>query len=290
MTASTLGPVSIEALLRLGRVSNLPTVWTNVLAATTLAGGDPFTRGTGSVLLAMSLFYIGGMYLNDAFDREIDARERPTRPIPAGLIAASWVFCLGYGMLALGVLIMALHGPVPGLAGAALAGAIVAYDANHKGNPLSPIIMGLCRALVYVGAGAAASGTIGMPAVLGAVALVAHVIGLTYAAKQESLNRIDALWPLAILAVPLALAAPAAFADWWAALAFLALAATDVAAIRLLAARTSPGAVPRAVSELIAAISLVDALLIAAISPVTAGVCAAGYVATHLLQRVIPGT
>jgi 4-hydroxybenzoate polyprenyltransferase len=230
------------------------------------------------------------MYLNDAYDREIDARERPTRPIPSGLIAASWVFFLGYGMLALGVFIMALHGPVPGLAGAALAGAVLAYDANHKGNPLSPVIMGLCRAMVYVGAGAAASGTIGMAAVLGAVALSAHVIGLTYAAKQESLNRIDALWPLAIVAVPLALAAPAAFDDPWATVAFFALVAADVAAIRLLANRAIPGAVPRAVAELIAAISLVDALLVAAISPVTAAVCAAGYVATRLLQKVIPGT
>ena len=32
----------------------------------------------------LSLFYIGGMYLNDAFDREFDARARPDRPDPGG--------------------------------------------------------------------------------------------------------------------------------------------------------------------------------------------------------------
>ena len=45
-------------------------------------------RAHGLVLLAMSLFYVGGMYLNDYFDRAIDARERPERPIPAGDISA----------------------------------------------------------------------------------------------------------------------------------------------------------------------------------------------------------
>ena len=34
--------------------------------------------------------------------------------------------------------------------GAALAGLIVLYDAHHKGTPLSPLIMGLCRVFVYL--------------------------------------------------------------------------------------------------------------------------------------------
>lgn len=71
--------------LRLGRVSNLPTVWTNALAGAALAGGEPWQAAMLPLLLALSLFYVGGMYLNDAFDRDIDARERPARPIPAGI-------------------------------------------------------------------------------------------------------------------------------------------------------------------------------------------------------------
>ena len=59
-------------------MSNLPTVWTNVLAATVLAGGAWQNTRTAIVLVAMSLFYVGGMYLNDYFDRAIDARERPS--------------------------------------------------------------------------------------------------------------------------------------------------------------------------------------------------------------------
>ena len=84
MAAVSQQTVSPKTLLRLGRVSNLPTVWTNVLAATVLAGGAWQNARTALVLVAMSLFYVGGMYLNDYFDRAIDARERPDRPIPGG--------------------------------------------------------------------------------------------------------------------------------------------------------------------------------------------------------------
>src|SRR4029453_17931130 len=98
---------------------------------------------------------VGGMYLNDAFDREIDRRERPGRPIPSGEIATSTVFGAGFGMLGGGVSIMVLLGWKPGLAGAALAGAVLVYDLDHKGNRFSPLVRGLCRALVFFGAGPA---------------------------------------------------------------------------------------------------------------------------------------
>ena len=35
-----------------------------------------------AVVLASGCLYLAGIVLNDVFDREIDARERPTRPIP----------------------------------------------------------------------------------------------------------------------------------------------------------------------------------------------------------------
>ncbi len=40
MTIAVHEPATLATLLRLGRVSNLPTVWTNVLAGAVLAGGD----------------------------------------------------------------------------------------------------------------------------------------------------------------------------------------------------------------------------------------------------------
>ena len=46
----------------------------------------------------MTFFYLGGMYLNDAFDAEIDAAERPERPIPSGQVSARLIFHLGFGI------------------------------------------------------------------------------------------------------------------------------------------------------------------------------------------------
>ena len=86
--------------LLLGRVSNLPTVWTNTLAGATLAGAAVAPGRLTLLAAAFSLLYTGGMYLNDAFDRESDARERPERPIPSGRVRAGSVFAIGFGLLA----------------------------------------------------------------------------------------------------------------------------------------------------------------------------------------------
>lgn len=164
--------------------------------------------GTVALLtLSASSFYVGGMFLNDAFDREIDAVERPERPIAAGEISAARVFVIGFGLLAAG-LILLVPAAAPGahaaalLAGLALAGVIVLYNVWHKGNALSPLVMGLARALVYVTAAAAVAGTVTLPVLEGALILVAYLIGLTYVAKQETLGSVRTLWPLAFLAAP----------------------------------------------------------------------------------------
>ena len=155
MTAGVTRVMSWQTMLQLGRVSNLPTVWTNVLAGIVLAGGTLTDTRTFALIVAMSLFYLGGMYLNDAFDAEIDAAERSERPIPSGRASRSTVFAAGFAMLATGLLIVGWisTGAGPVLAGLALAAAIIFYDWYHKANPLSPVVMGLCRALVYVTAG-----------------------------------------------------------------------------------------------------------------------------------------
>ena len=66
--------MNLAVALRLGRVSNLPTVWTNALAGIVLAGGHVADRRTLPLIVAFSLFYVAGMYLNDAYDAGIDAR------------------------------------------------------------------------------------------------------------------------------------------------------------------------------------------------------------------------
>ncbi len=291
MAVAAVGTGSLTALAKLGRVSNLPTVWTNVLAGTVLAGGDWQTLRTAAVLAAMSLFYVGGMYLNDYFDRAIDARERPSRPIPAGAIAAGEVAAIGFALLAGGIAVMAPLGGAALFAGLVLALAIVAYDLWHKGNPAGPVVMGMCRALVYAGAAAAAPGGVSWMVVAAALAMLAYVAGITYAAQQESYDRVGNLWPLAALAAPVLVALAIAANGALAIGAVVLLAAWTAAAVHLLIKRTMAGAVSRAVSWLIAGISLVDAAFLAGAGAVAAaGVAVVGCGATLAAQRYVAGT
>ena len=280
--------MTLDTILRLGRVSNLPTVWTNALAAAVLAGATE----AGPVLLAalaLTLFYEGGMWLNDAFDAEIDARERAGRPIPQGEAARGTVFAVGFALLAAGVLVAFLLGPAAGAAGVALAAVIVLYDWLHKRTALSPVIMGATRFFSYA-VGALAVGAFAGPALLAALGLFAYVIGLTYAAKQEAYDRIGRAWPLAVLALPVL------YGLWRAGQApeALVIAVVLVAvmgwAVNLLFRRRK-GDVGRAVVTLIAGIALYDALMIATTGAIgLAALALVGFVLTLVLQRVAPGT
>jgi UbiA prenyltransferase family len=284
--------------LRLGRVSNLPTVWTNTLAGIVLAGGSAFDRRTAPLLVALSLFYVAGMYLNDAYDAEIDARERPERPIPSGQVSAETVFAAGFGMMALGVALLAWtgygveggtgFGPV--LGGLGLGAAIVLYDRRHKDNPLSPVLMGLCRVLVYVTAGLAVALELPPALPFGALLLLCYLIGLTYVAKQETLGEVRNLWPLLFLGVPLIYALAGVPTSPTAAALGLAFAVLVGLALCFLW-RRQPGDVPRAVVSLIAGISLLDAVLIAGAGNLSiAWLAALGFVLTLILQRFVAGT
>jgi len=137
------------------------------------------------------------------------------------------------------------------------------YNWRHKGNPLSPVVMGLCRLLVYVVAAYAVAQSPPVAVWWAAVLLLCYLIGLTYVAKQETLGVVRNLWPLGFLALPLAYAALAAGNGLASALLFVALTGWVVYALHFLW-RRRPGDVPRAVVSLIAGISLLDAVFIAA--------------------------
>jgi 4-hydroxybenzoate polyprenyltransferase len=282
--------VNLRTALRLGRVSNLPTVWTNTLAGAVLAGADAFGPEFAVMLLAFSLFYTGGMFLNDAFDAQFDAAQRPERPIPSGEISGREVFRYGYGLLAAGIALLAWIGIAPAIAGLTLATAITFYDWHHKKNLLGPVVMGLCRVLVYVGAGLCT--TLGLPMALwiGGALMLCYLIGLTYIAKQENLGRVENLWPLAFLAAPVAYGAWRAAGQPVVGVFWLLFSGWMLVALWFLWRRRR-GDVPRAVVSLIAGISLLDAMLVAGTGSVALAVLAlAGFGVTLFFQRYIAGT
>jgi 4-hydroxybenzoate polyprenyltransferase len=291
MTTIARAPQMVATLLRLGRVSNLPTVWTNVLAGAVLSGSDWRNWRLGLMLVAMSSFYVGGMYLNDYFDRAIDARERPERPIPSGQISAHAVAAIGFCLIGAGAVATAAMGPAAAAMAGLLAISIVAYDMHHKANPFAPVVMGACRALVYGATAAALSGGVTIFVAVAAMAIAAFVAGLTYAARQESLDKIGNLWPLLLLAAPM-LVAVGVFRQGPGAMAvYLLLAVWIAAAVYLLARRPVAGSVSRAVGWLIAGISLCDAAILAstgAIMPALAAI--GGFVLTLIAQKYVPGT
>lgn len=290
-------PWNAKTALKLGRVSNLPTVWSNTLAGVVLAGASPFNWNIFTLLLAMTFAYTGGMFLNDAFDRKIDAKERPERPIPAGEISAPEVFAAGFTLLFGAVFftiiaVLGWHGSftLALTTSILLCGAIVLYNVWHKNNPFSPAIMGVCRMLVYLCAGFTASQHPFSLLYIGALALLAYLIGLTYVAKQENLNKVENLWPVAFIATPIAFGIYSALTDaqvWFP----LLILCCWVAFCLYLLRRQQRGDLPRAVVSMIAGIALVDAVFIATTSSLAlAGAAVAAFLLTLLLQRYIAGT
>jgi hypothetical protein len=290
--------MSWSVALRLGRVSNLPTVWTNVLAGIVLSGGAFAARPVLLLLVSLSLFYIAGMFLNDAFDREFDRRNRPDRPIPAGHVAAMTVFTYGFSLLGCGLTLLFALGYATSagtgwrapVAGALLAAAIVLYDGWHKENPVSPFLMGLCRFLVYLIAGLAVAGTLSERLLLAAAVSLCYLIGLTYVAKQESFRRVRNLWPLLFLASPFAYGLPFAAESHAALILYFLLLGIVLAALVLLLRPRVPD-VPHAMMLLIAGISLLDGLFMAAGGQtLLASAAVAAFLLTLLFQRFVAGT
>ena len=276
--------------LRLGRVSNLPTVLTNAIAGGVLSGGSLSASGWAVLLIGLSLLYVAGMYLNDAFDAEVDAVERSGRPIPRGEATRSMVFAVGFAMLALGIACLWLLGGGAGGAGIVLASAIVLYDWLHKKTALAPSLMALCRWLIYPTAALAAYGALSPSLLRGATGLFCYIAGLTYAAKQEAFDRVERLWPLAVMIVPF-LVSLAAAATAPQALPLVALFALWTAGCLFLLWRRRIGDVGRAVSLLLAGISLYDAVLVSAAGFAGLSIlCAAAVLLTVIAQRYVPGT
>ncbi len=275
--------------LKLGRVSNLPTIWSNVVAGSALAGGAPLQSIIG-IGVAISAMYVAGMFLNDAFDKDIDARERPERPIPSGEIGSDAVILVGALMLVAGVAMLTMIDLRSGISGVGLARAILLYNWDHKGNPLAPFVMGLCRALVYVAAASAALTPLTSAVLIPAAATLAYVAGLTYTARMESVDRVVSLWPLPLLAAP----AVVTLADLdFSPAAMIALIALAACAYRVavLLRRRAAGDVSRAVGLLIAAISLNDALFAATTGMDYAAIaCLACFALTIALQRYVPAS
>ncbi|HEY5232496.1 MAG TPA: UbiA family prenyltransferase [Verrucomicrobiae bacterium] len=284
-------PTRLRTLLVLGRVSNLPTVWSNCLAGWWLAGGGNFWK-LPLLLVGVSALYTGGMFLNDAFDADFDRQRRTGRPVPSGKIPVGAVWRWGWAWLALGILCLIIPGKATGVLGLVLAVCIVIYDAMHKVFTASPWLMGLCRFWVYVIAGTAgAEGLNGWPIWCGA-ALALYVVGLSCVARRESFRGPVPFWPLLLLTAPIFLAMLMDAGGARKAVLFVALIFALWVA-RCLRSIFQQGEinVGRIVTGLLAGIIFVDWLAVAPESPRWLSIILiALFLLANFLQKFVPAT
>lgn len=171
--------------LELCRASNLPTVWTNTLAAAVLSGpGAP-----GRALAAgasVTLTYLGGMALNDVLDLEEDRLKKPDRPIPSGRVSRQGAAWFAAALFAAGLAILPVFAPGRAvLAGLALIVAVWLYDRLHKRSALTVLLMASCRALIFAVTGLAVAGAIAPAVALAAAAQFLYIVALTAVARWE---------------------------------------------------------------------------------------------------------
>jgi 4-hydroxybenzoate polyprenyltransferase len=251
------------ALLALGRVSHLPTVWSNCLAAWLLGGGGSTSR-LGWVCLGATFLFMGGAFLNDAFDADFDRQHRAHRPIPSGVIRIEAVWWWATVWLCGGTTVLIFLGGTTSVLALLLLGGIVLYDAVNKMTALSPFILGACRALLYTAAaGAARDGVSGL-AIWSGLALGAYVAGLTALVRSEAMKTPVDRWPILLLFVPVGLALLVNNGDYrWRGLGLgLVVCVWTLRCLRFSWRRPDPNLV-QTVDGLISGIVLVDWLAVA---------------------------
>jgi type IV secretory pathway VirB2 component (pilin) len=278
--------------LTLGRVSNLPTVWSNILCAWLLVGGDSLSS-LWLLLLAGSALYTGGMYVNDYADVEFDRVHAPERPIPAGLIARHEVLLGACLLFAVGLVAAAWVSPASLGCALALLLCILAYTYVHKRSNTGPWFMAACRALLYLWVALGIQQTLGAEIAMLAAVLYSYILGLSYIARALQLRR-----ELFYLAAATIVLPPLALALWAAQGGALALYAGLTALLcwlgySLSLLLQSPPKIGRSIGGLLSGIIWIDLLAVLAwlpLDPLIACVFVVLFLSTRLTQKYIPAT
>ncbi len=252
---------------------------------------------TAGLATASVCLYWAGMAANDWSDRELDATERPERPIPSGRIRPEVALGTAIGLTAAGLAFSAAAGGRRAIALAApLAAAVWTYDLKLKNTAAGPAGMAVCRGLdVLLGA----SGGPLRKALRPALVVAAHTYALTALSRGEvhgGGRRLPAATLAGTMAIASIAAAPmrgrrsrwrsgtaAAAATWY--------GATFGAAQRRVLDNPSPDRVRAAVGAGITAFPALQAALCASAgAPATAAVLAAAAPLGRRLARKVSPT
>jgi 4-hydroxybenzoate polyprenyltransferase len=202
-TGMTYG-LSLKGCLSICRITNLPSVWSNVLCAYLLAAGSFSWTGYLLPATAISCLYLGGMCLNDFCDLTRDSLARPWRPIPSGLVSQREALLLAASLMAAGSLSLLFGRHLQGfVASLPLVGVIVWYDLDHKENPYSVLLMATCRFFIFVVTAISVSGDLTGWVLLAGAVHFSYIVCLSLVARYEGNRQI----PFSVPVIPLMLAA-----------------------------------------------------------------------------------
>lgn len=144
------------AHVRLTRPANIVTAVADIMAGFSVSGAVWFLYPTEDpywyyallwLILSTIGLYGGGVAFNDVFDADIDAVERPERPIPSGEATVTSAGLMASGLLIIGVMAAWMVNAYSGWIAIAVALLAVLYDYWGKHQLVfGPINMGLCRA------------------------------------------------------------------------------------------------------------------------------------------------
>ena len=195
---------SVRAWAELLRISALFTVPGDALAGAAATRTAP-NRGTALAVGASLCLYEAGMALNDWADRDLDAVERPGRPLPSGRITPAAALTAATGLTGAGLVCAALAGRRTLATAAALAGTVWAYDLGLKNTPAGPYAMATARSLDLLLGATATYAPAARQAVAPAALLGAHTLAVTSVSRHEATGG-SSKAPLTALATSAAIA------------------------------------------------------------------------------------
>ena len=175
------GPVvrsrDLAELIRLPAALTVPG---DTLTGAAYAGG-PLGRRLAMPLSSACLYW-AGMALNDWADRDLDAVERPERPIPSGRVSARAALATAGALGAVGVATSAVVGGRSALrVSVPLAALVWTYDTLAKQSPAGPVVMASNRGLDVLLGASSSPASAWEPA----TAIAAHTVAVTTLSRDE---------------------------------------------------------------------------------------------------------
>ena len=280
----------IKAWLGMMRISNAPTIVSNILVGTAIAmqSNDFGWSPAYDFFFAFCILvvYFAGMILNDAIDAKHDKTHRPERPIPSGVIRQATAWLLGLTLL-VAVSIFALgQGSANGLV--LLVIAVLLYTFFHRWFIPAILFMAICRGLVYLVIANPIQGDTNTQLITYCVALAFYTAVLTCIGRFENTKNSNYAWITWLLLLSPTYIVLSTFSTSWIAFIPLAVMAywTWLAWANFRAGNKIAG-----MHRILSGFCLLDCVLATSLEQfVIAGICFVLFIITVAFHRKIHGT